>query len=146
MHTCALMLGVLVKSQTYPQRQRENVGDLVLPSTVDQPKTLLSPNVASMNTTQQSGRPLFCSLCCPYILVDTAILPRQFCLLHPGPGAHLHLTQFFQSQLLTPSQVQKQLELVNRLSANWGLENIVSIPAEQGHGTAEGRGKREKLT
>lgn len=24
------------------------------------------------------------------------------------------------------------------------LENIVSIPVEQGHGTAEGRGEREK--
>lgn len=80
-----------------------------------------SPHVA-FTAAEQSGRPLLCPLCCPYTLVDTAILPRQLCLLHPGPGPgpQLHPTQFFQPQLPTPSQVQKQLELVNRLSANWG--------------------------
>lgn len=82
--------------------------------------TVLSLNATSTNTVQQYGRPLLCPLCCPYTLVDTAILPRQLCLLHPGPGPHLHPTQFFQPRLPAPSQVQKQLELVNRLSANWG--------------------------
>uniref|UniRef100_A0A3Q3FB00 Fibroblast growth factor 10 n=1 Tax=Labrus bergylta TaxID=56723 RepID=A0A3Q3FB00_9LABR len=45
-------------------------------------------------------------------------LPRQLCLLHPSPVPHLHPTQFFHPRLPTPSQVQKQLELVNRLTAN----------------------------
>lgn len=73
-----------------------------------------------LNVTQQPGRPLLCPLHCPYTLVDTATLPRQLCLLHPGPSLHLHPTQFFQLRLPASSQVQKQLELVNRLSANWG--------------------------
>lgn len=100
------------------------VQDIGPPSTAEptiaELRTVLNPHAASTDPAQQSGRPLLCPLCCPYTLVDTAILPRQLWLLHPGPGPHLHPTQFFQPQLPTPSQVQKQLELVNRLSANWG--------------------------
>lgn len=162
------MLSVLVKTNTYPHRQIQTHKMLempycfglcsnfhIIPLFCVRCSTALHSliysswaqglHAASMNAAQQSGRPLLCPLCCPYTLVDTAILPRQLCLLHPGP--HLHPTQFFQPQLPTPSQVQKQLELVNRLSANWGWKILYQSQWSRGMEQLreEGRGRKIDL-
>lgn len=84
--------------------------DVALPSTavVAELGAALSPHAAFTNPAQLSGWPLLCPLCCPYTLPAT---PRP----RPSPPPH--------SVFPAPapdSQVQKQLELVNRLSANWG--------------------------
>lgn len=60
-------------------------------------------------------------LCVALTLLSTQLhCPDSSACYTQAPVPHLHPTQFFQPGLPAPTQVQKQLELVNRLSANWG--------------------------